>query len=128
MLLAQQERYSDVMVFPEVTISSSWPKSDQFGHKSRRAGHVINKVLVTPYLAMAEPTRGSGHGTHWLLLGKRDLQSCCFYSKHVPWRTLSPEKQHTPGHLGEEGAAECSCSSQQRECVLSKQPRKQRGG
>lgn len=71
MLLVQQGHYNAVMIFPEVTISSSWPKSDQFASKSTRAGCVTAKAFwVTPYLAMAEPTHGSGsqHGTHRVLL------------------------------------------------------------
>lgn len=131
--MAQQERYGAVMAFPELTISSSWSKSDQFGNKCSRAGHVINKVFwVTPYLAMAVPTHGSGHGTRWVLLltGEKGpaflllLQQTCA----MAYILSRNKKQHTPGHLGEEGAAQFSRSSQERECVLSKQPRKQREG
>lgn len=111
MLLAQQQHYNAVVAFPEVTVSSFWPKSDQFASKSWRAGHVIAKALwLTSYLAVAEPTRGLGseHGTHWVLLptGEKGPEVLLLLQ-----RTHTTAYALSPGHLGDEEAAEFSHSS-----------------
>lgn len=69
----QEGHYKAVMVFPEI---ASWPQSDQFASKIRRAGPVTAKAFwVTPYLATVVPTYGAGsrHDTHWisLLIGEK---------------------------------------------------------
>lgn len=109
--MAQQRHYNAVVAFPEVTVSSFWPKSNQFARKSRRAGHVIAKALwLTSYLTVAELTRGSGseHGTHWVLLltGEKGPEVLFLLQQtHTTAYALSP------GHLGDEEAAEFSHSS-----------------
>lgn len=109
--MAQQRHYNAVVAFPEVTVSSFWPKSDQFASKSRRAGHVTAKAFwVTNYLAVAEPTRGSGseHGTPWVLLltGEKGPEVLLLLQQ-----TNTTAYALFPGHLGDEEAAEFSHSS-----------------
>lgn len=95
MLLTRQWHYNAVMVFPEVTISSSWPKSNQFGSKSRNAQTHDSQNILGEQLIWSWLNLPVGQGTvlfgFCCWQGKSDQQSCCSYSKPILQHMPSPE-------------------------------------
>lgn len=75
MLLAQEEHYSAVMVFPEVSCHQFFLIQKQPVWQQKQESRTYNKkkkkkeaFWVKPYLSIAGPTGGSEHGTCWVLL------------------------------------------------------------